>query len=235
MSLDMSLLARQLSQLGRDLESEMILLRENDEAATEAEGIYCRLEALYKDDLAQSFLNGTGSVDARNAQARLENVASRQRMEDAKLEWERKRGIVRYRQASIKALSTRIDIGRSLLSREKALVGLELSGISLCPSRTSAARGSSGARAARTASARATAARAGTGRMADKKKEKPSELRSRWNRIRRYRWVAYGALIFVIVDAFIFGVYGEVNPIGWLYALVFSIIIALSFIYIGAK
>lgn len=130
MSLDMSLLARQLSQLGRDLESEMILLRENDEAATEAEGIYCKLEALHKDDIARSFLNGTGSVDARNAQARLDNIASRQRMEDAKLDWERKRGIVRYRQSSIKALTTRIDIGRSLLSREKSLAALEWSGTS---------------------------------------------------------------------------------------------------------
>lgn len=130
MGMDMSLLARQLSQLGRDLEAEMILLRENDEAATEAEGTYCRLEALHKDDIARSFLNGTGSVDARNAQARLDNIASRQRMEDAKLEWERKRGIVRYRQASIKALTTRIDIGRSLLSREKSLAALEWSGIS---------------------------------------------------------------------------------------------------------
>ena len=128
MGLDMSLLARQLSQLGGDLEAEMILLRENDEAATEAEGVYCKLEAIYKDDLARSFLNGTGSVDARNAQARLDNIASRQRMEEAKLEWERKRGIVRYRQASIKALTTRIDIGRSLLSREKSLAALEWSG-----------------------------------------------------------------------------------------------------------
>lgn len=128
MGLDMNLLSRQLSQLGRDLEAEMILLRENDEAATEAEGIYCKLEAIYKDDLARSFLNGNGSVDARNAQARLDNIGSRQRMEDAKLEWERKRGIVRYRQASIKALTTRIDIGRSLLSREKSLAALEWSG-----------------------------------------------------------------------------------------------------------
>jgi len=127
---DMSLLARQLSQLGRDLEAEMILLRETDEAATEAEGVYCKLEALYKDDLAQSFLDGQGSVDARNAQARLANVASRQRMEEAKLDWERKKALVRYRQASIRALSSRIDIGRSLLSREKTIMGLEFSGIS---------------------------------------------------------------------------------------------------------
>jgi len=126
---DMSLLARQLSQLGRDLEAEMLLLREIDEAATEAEGVHCRLEALYKDDLAQSFQDGQGSVDARNAQARLANVASRQRMEEAKLDWERKRALVRYRQASIRALSSRIDIGRSLLSREKSLANLVISGV----------------------------------------------------------------------------------------------------------
>ena len=129
-SVDMNLLARQLSQLGRDLEGEMILLREADEAATEAEGAFCRLEALHKDDLARSFLAYQGSVDAKNAHSRLENIGSRQRVEEAKLDWERKKGFVRFRQASVRALNSRIDIGRSLLSREKVLAGLELSGIS---------------------------------------------------------------------------------------------------------
>ncbi len=130
MGLDTNLLAKQLSQLGRDLEAEMILLREADEAAVEAEGLFGKLEALHKDDLARSFLERQGSVDARNAQARLDNIASRQRAEDAKLDWKRKEALVRFHQSSVRALNSRIDIGRSLLSREKSLAALEWSGIS---------------------------------------------------------------------------------------------------------
>lgn len=70
--------------------------------------------------------------------------------------------------------------------------------------------------------------------MAEKKKEKPSELRSRWNKIRRFRFIAYVALVFTMIDAAIFGMYGTVNPIGWLYALVFAAIITLSFIHAGS-
>lgn len=71
--------------------------------------------------------------------------------------------------------------------------------------------------------------------MAEKKKEKPSELRSRWEKIRRFRFIAYLTLAFIMFDAAVFGVYGTVNPIGWLYALVFAAIITLSFIYAGSS
>lgn len=67
-----------------------------------------------------------------------------------------------------------------------------------------------------------------------KKKEKPSELRSRWDKIRRFRFIAYIALVFTMIDAAIFGVYGTVNPIGWLYGVMFAGFLVLSVIYLGS-
>lgn len=67
------------------------------------------------------------------------------------------------------------------------------------------------------------------------KKEKPAELRSRWNKICRYRYVAFGVLFFTIVDASLFAVYGNVNPLAWLYGAVFAGIISLAVIYVGSK
>lgn len=69
----------------------------------------------------------------------------------------------------------------------------------------------------------------------EKKKEKPSELRSRWNKIRRLRFIACIALAFVIVDAALFGVFGAVNPLGWLYGVAFAAFLVLLVIYQGAK
>lgn len=71
--------------------------------------------------------------------------------------------------------------------------------------------------------------------MAEKKKEKPSELRSRWNKIRRYRWVAYSVPVLVIIDASLFGVYGMINPLGWLYGVAFAAFLVLGIIYTGAR
>jgi len=66
-------------------------------------------------------------------------------------------------------------------------------------------------------------------------KERPSELRSRWEKIRRLRYIAYIALAFVMVDAALFGVYGAVNPLGWLYAVAFAAFLVLLIIYQGSK
>jgi len=71
--------------------------------------------------------------------------------------------------------------------------------------------------------------------MAEKKEEKPSELRSRWEKIRRFRYLAYIALVFVMADAALFGIYGTVNPLAWLYALVFAASFVLLAIYQGTK
>lgn len=71
--------------------------------------------------------------------------------------------------------------------------------------------------------------------MAEKKKEKPSELRSRWEKIRRYRWIAYFVPVLVIIDAALFGAYGAINPLAWLYGVAFAAFLALGIIYIGAR
>lgn len=70
--------------------------------------------------------------------------------------------------------------------------------------------------------------------MAEKKKEKPSELRSRWNKIRRFRYLAYVALVFTMIDAVIFGAYGPMDPLGWLYGAMFAGFLVLSAIYLGS-
>jgi hypothetical protein len=124
------LLAQQLAQLGRDLEDEVRKLGALDEQAVEAEGKYRKLEALHEDALAQSYISSEGkNAEERKAQARLACVATREVMEDALLEWNRLKGQLRFQQASLSALHRRVEVGRSLLSREKVLVGLGESGL----------------------------------------------------------------------------------------------------------
>ena len=131
MAVEMALLANQLSQLGRDLQLEITLLGEMEEAAVEAEGQYRSLDAAHEDDLARAFLRARGTnAEARKAEARLDCIQSRLIADQANLDWNRKKAQLRTQHANISALHRRIEVGRSLLSREKALVGLELSGIS---------------------------------------------------------------------------------------------------------
>jgi hypothetical protein len=131
MAVEMALLANQLSQLGRDLQTEITLLGEMEEAAVEAEGQYRELDAAHEDELARAFLRARGSnAEARKAEARLECIPSRKMAEQAMLNWNQKKAALRTQHASLQALHRRIEVGRSLLSREKSLIGLELSGIS---------------------------------------------------------------------------------------------------------
>lgn len=126
----MSLLANQLSQLGRDLQDEITTLGEMEDAAVTAEGTYRHYKELYEDALARMLLQSRGSsAESRKAEARLACFADRQLMEKANLDWDKKKGVLRTQYASISALHRRIEIGRSLLSREKALVGLAYSGV----------------------------------------------------------------------------------------------------------
>jgi len=118
------LLAQQLGQLGRDLESEVQYLGQLDEAAVDAEGEYRRLDEEHGDRIATEFLNADGAVEARKMKARLKAVPARLVAEDAYLEWGRAKAKLRTQQANIQALHRRIEVGRSLLSREKALISL---------------------------------------------------------------------------------------------------------------
>lgn len=68
---------------------------------------------------------------------------------------------------------------------------------------------------------------------ADKPKE---DKRPRWQRTwHQYRPVAYFILICVIIVAAIFGTYGAVNPLGWLYAAGLAAFLFLFVIYRSVK
>ena len=127
----MAHLANQLSQLGRDLDEQVTLLGQLEDAAVTAEGTYRHYKELYEDAMAAVMLRSSQSSEGlRKAEARLQCIEPRILMEDANRDWDKKKAILRTQHASLQALHRRIELGRSLLSREKALVGLELSGIS---------------------------------------------------------------------------------------------------------
>jgi len=127
--LDLNLLARQLSQLGRDLESEITVLGEMEDATVTAEGTYRHYQELYDDAQAAALLRSKlSSEGSRKAEARLACIEERQVMEQALLDWRKKQAALRTQHANIQAVHRRIEIGRSLLSREKIQATLELEG-----------------------------------------------------------------------------------------------------------
>ena len=130
MSLEASLLAAQLGQLGKDLDKETHLLSVFEDRAVTLEGQYVRLKEEYEDDLSRAFLAADGSVETKKNTARLASIESRNKMLTAQAEWNKARSLVRMQQANINALRVRIDIGRSLLSNEKSQMALVQSGVS---------------------------------------------------------------------------------------------------------
>jgi hypothetical protein len=117
-------LTQQLAQLGRDLDTEVRFLGQLDETAVEAEGEFRRLDEEHGDRIAEEFLKADGAVETRKMTARLKAVPARLIAQDAWLEWNRAKAKLRTQQASIQALHRRVEIGRSMLSREKALISL---------------------------------------------------------------------------------------------------------------
>jgi hypothetical protein len=128
-SFDAEILAKQLAQLGRDLDEEVLLLGELEEAAADAEGAFRKLESAYDDCIDTAFMNAPGNVDMRKAQARLACTTERTLKQQAAIEWSKAKGRMFTQQASLQALHRRCEIGRSLLSRERALLGLANSGV----------------------------------------------------------------------------------------------------------
>lgn len=120
-----NILVENLGQLGRDLDSYVATLGELDERAVDLEGTYRFLDEEYNDRFAEEFLNLQGSVEQRKMQARLKAKPARLIAGDAWLEWNKARAKLRTHQASISALHRRIEIGRSMLSREKTLMELD--------------------------------------------------------------------------------------------------------------
>jgi hypothetical protein len=123
--MDAVTLLSQLAELGRQLDKEVDKLGEYDMLAT---GLGCQYQALreeHEDACAESFLGlASGGVEAKKMAARLKCVPSRLIAQDANLQWEQAKSRLRTQQAAVRALTTRIEIGRSLLSHEKALMGL---------------------------------------------------------------------------------------------------------------
>ena len=129
MTVEASLLASQLGQLGRDLDGETHLLSVFEDQAVTLEGRFQRLKETHDDEVARVSLATEGSVETKKNTARLASVESRNKMLDAQDEWNKARSLVRMQMANLNAIRVRIDIGRSLLSNEKSQMALVQSGI----------------------------------------------------------------------------------------------------------
>ena len=103
-------LLTQLGTLGRDLGKEISSLGRMEEIAVDAEGDF---HTAY----SKVFRNAQGSVEDRK-QAAIAETDSLWRV------WGKAAAAVRLQRESLKALHARIEIGRTMVSREKALVSL---------------------------------------------------------------------------------------------------------------
>src|SRR6266567_1230225 len=121
---DAEVLMEQLAQLGRDLDKEVGRLGLLEHSCVNAEATYRHTQNNYQKALDEAFLSVKGTVEDRKAQSRLKAEVPQLDMEDAWREWQITKADVRIQQASIQALHRRIEIGRSMLSREKALMSL---------------------------------------------------------------------------------------------------------------
>ena len=122
--MDGDVLAKQLGDLGRQLDDETKELARLDILATAAGIKATNAKAAYEDQLARAFLAADGAVDIRKATARLCCTSYRVDVQAAAADWERAKTDVSNQQAMVRALNARIDIGRSLLSREKSLAAV---------------------------------------------------------------------------------------------------------------
>jgi hypothetical protein len=68
-------------------------------------------------------------MELRKAQARIKCEAAEILAEEASLDWTRTKARVRTQNANLSAIGKRIEVGRSLLSREKSLLSLTNSGV----------------------------------------------------------------------------------------------------------
>ena len=103
-------LTANLAQLGRDLGQQITFLGQLEETSVDAEGDF-------KVAYSKVFRNATGSVEDRK-QAAICETDPLWRI------WGKAAAAVRMQRESLKALHARIEIGRTMVSREKALVSL---------------------------------------------------------------------------------------------------------------
>lgn len=125
---DMSLLAKQLSALGQDLQREVEMLADLEEKAIDAEAYYRELDEEYEDAYSKAFTSVEGSMELRKHTARLQVIPLRLAAQNARYLMDKAKSKVRMQQASLQVLHRRCEIGRSLLSREKIQASLEWEG-----------------------------------------------------------------------------------------------------------
>lgn len=99
-----------LAQIARQLDGAVRELRELDESAV-------RAKSQYEVSFAHAFLSADGAMDSRRQTAVL--AAS-----DVKLEAELLESRVRAQRSLVRALETRIEVGRTLASTLRAEIGL---------------------------------------------------------------------------------------------------------------
>lgn len=122
---DTDVLLGHLSALGTQLDEAVEELGTRDMLATGEGCAYQALREAHEDNIATAFLEATGSVEVRKAEARLKCVPSRLIAQDKAKEWEEAKSRVRTQQEAIRALHRRVEIGRSMLSTEKARLDLD--------------------------------------------------------------------------------------------------------------
>lgn len=103
-------IVKQLGQLGLDLSAEIGRLGDYESAAVEAEGEFRKA-------YAEAYRDASGTLEDRKQQAILKTAKPWR-------EWGLAAAVVRRQRESLKALHARIDIGRTMASREKALAAL---------------------------------------------------------------------------------------------------------------
>lgn len=122
--MDPEVLLQQLGELGRQLDQATEDMAELDVVATGAAVHYAELKEEYEDTVAREFLDCEGSIEAKKMQARLNARAVRKIAEQAHLEAEMAKSSLRNQRDAVKALQSRIDVGRSLISHQKTMMGL---------------------------------------------------------------------------------------------------------------
>lgn len=114
--MDAIVIARQLGELGVELDKAVRSLAELEDVAVDAEGDF-------KVANSKAFRGCTGSIEDRKQQA-FEETAELWRV------WGKAAAAVRIQKEHVKALHARIDVGRTLASTVRAELSLVQSGVS---------------------------------------------------------------------------------------------------------
>ena len=113
--MDAIVIARQLGELGVELDKAVKSLAEFEDVAVDAEGDF---RVAY----SEAFRNAKGAVEARKQEAIAE-------CDDLWRVWGKAAAAVRIQKEHVRALHARIDVGRTLASNIRAEISLAQSGV----------------------------------------------------------------------------------------------------------